>query len=110
VFIHSRVEKEFIIGNGTEAALIVQLHQSSDPKKHAFLGETDFEPQVIGQNGAARLKVVFSAQSCGKFESTLSYTINGVHCFQLLVEAEVELVSLSISKTSLRMAYLDDVT
>lgn len=33
-----------------------------------------------------------------------------MHCFQLLVEAEVELVSLTISKTSLRMGYLDDVT
>ena len=54
--------------------------------------------------------MVFNAQSCGKFECTLSYTINGAHCFQLLVEAEVELVSLSISKTSLKMGYLDDVT
>lgn len=38
VFIRSRVEKEFIIGNGTEAALIVQLHQNlNDAKKQAFL-------------------------------------------------------------------------
>lgn len=65
---------------------------------------------MIGQNGAARLRVAFNAQSCGKFECTLSYTINGAHSFQLLVEAEVELVVLNISKTSLRMGYLDDIT
>lgn len=29
--------------------------------------------------------------------------------FQLLIEADVELVSLNISKNSLKMAYLDDI-
>jgi hypothetical protein len=32
-----------------------------------------------------------------------------MHTFQLLLEADVELVSLSISKNSLKMIYLDDV-
>jgi hypothetical protein len=67
------------------------------------------DPQIISQNGAARFRIIFNALYCGKFESTLSYTINGVHTFHLLVEADVELVSLNISKNSLKMAYLDDI-
>lgn len=68
IFIKSKVEKEFIISNNTEAAIIVQLHQNtSDQKKLSILSECDYSPQIIGQNGAARFKIVFNAQTCGKF-------------------------------------------
>jgi len=82
---------------------------SIDSKKKTFVSETDFQPQIISPNGVAKFKIIFNALSCGKYSTTLSYTINKMHTFQLLLEADVELVSLSISKNSLKMIYLDDV-
>lgn len=36
------------------------------------------------------------------------YTLNKIHAFQLLITAEVELVTLTPSKTSLKMSYAEE--
>jgi hypothetical protein len=96
----------------------VQLHQShpsnklqsnqSDNKK-IMLQNTDYQPQVIVSGGQGKFKIAFSALQCGKFEALIPYSINQIHTFQLLVEADIELVALTINKPCLKMGYLDDM-
>ena len=70
-----------------------------------MIEESDFEPQIVPAQAAGRFKIKINALVCGKFENILTYTLNNMHSFQLLVTAEVELVTLFPSKNCLKMIY-----
>lgn len=109
LFINSKAELEWTIINETQAAIIVQLKDNNyDNRKSSMMEKTDFEPQIIPSKGAGKFKIALRALICGKFETTLSYSINKNHIFQLLVSADIELVSLILSKTILKMNYEND--
>lgn len=56
----------------------------------------------------SKFKIVLFPKSCGEFESLIDYTINSVHHFRFLVQAEIELVTLNLSKFNLKLNYQDD--
>lgn len=75
-----------------------------------MLAGTDYGEQIISSHSLATFGINLFAKECGKFEKAITYTINKVHEFQFLVEAEIELAALTINKNVLKMSYLDDLT
>ena len=109
LFVKSSAKIEWTIINETSSAILVQLKDNkSDLKKSAMIDQSDFEPQIVPAQAAGRFKIIFNASTCGKFETVLNYTLNNIHSFQLLVTAEVELVTLIPSKNYLKMSFEDE--
>lgn len=75
-----------------------------------MLAGSDYQQQIIQANSFARFRIVLEGLYCGRIDQIINYSINGQHNFQLLVEAEVELVALQISKPNLKLSYSDEVS
>ena len=103
VFVHSKIVKSFEVTNHNDFSIQIKLTPS-----HEYLSETECQAQILPGKTKCKFEVALWPKEIGHFESLVEYCINTSHFFKFLVQAEVELVTLNISKHNLKMAYQDD--
>lgn len=101
VCIGSTSVKNFVVFNPLKHAILVEI----DDLDNELKGHSKGLKQIIPENSLAGFDIGLSCRNLGKFKSSFTWKINGLHSFKVQVQAEVTPILVEINEKELEYRF-----